>query len=86
MDDAVFEERINELVKEIGSVPAPNKARLMELAKKTGQCHKKLTKSVERLQESLDCLRVSVKYLVFDLEATRRENDGLKKMLDEKGK
>jgi hypothetical protein len=84
MDDAVFEERINELVKEIGSVPTPNKARLMELAKRTGQSHKKLTKSVERLQESLDCLRVSVKYLVFDLEATRRENGELKKTLDEK--
>jgi hypothetical protein len=81
MDDAVFEERINELVKEIGSVPTPNKARLMELAKRTGQSHKKLTKSVERLQESLDCLRVSVKYLVFDLEATRRENGDLKKTL-----
>jgi len=86
MDDAVFEERINELVKEIGSVPAPNKARLLELAKKTGQSHKKLTKSVERLQESLDCLRVSVKYLVFDLEATRRENEALKKALNDKDK
>jgi len=85
MNDALFEKRINELVREIGSVPAPNKSRLLELAKKTGQSHKKLTKSVERLQESLDCLRVSVKYLVFDLEATRRENDGLKKALDEKG-
>ncbi|MCF7954876.1 MAG: hypothetical protein K9M75_03640 [Phycisphaerae bacterium] len=85
MDDAVFEERINELVKEIGTVPSPNKARLLDLAKKTGQSHRKLTKSVERLQESLDCLRVSVKYLVFDLEATRRENDGLKKALDAKG-
>lgn len=85
MDDALFEKRINELVKEIGSAPAPNKARLLDLAKKTGQSHKKLTKSVGRLQESLDCLRVSVKYLVFDLEATRRENDGLKKALDGKG-
>jgi len=85
MDDAVFEERINELVKEIGSVPAPKRARLMELARKTGQSHKKLTQSVERLQESLDCLRVSVKYLVFDLEATRRENVALKKALDGKG-
>lgn len=84
MDDAVFEERINDLVREIGSVPMPNKARLLELAKKTGLSHKKLTKSVERLQESLDCLRVSVKYLVFDLEATRRENDSLKKSLDAK--
>lgn len=84
MDDAVFEKRINELVKEIGSIPAPNRERLIQLAKRTGQCHKKLTKSVERLQESLDCLRVSVKYLVFDLEATRRENASLKKALEDK--
>ena len=84
MDDAVFEERINELVKEIGTIPAPNRERLIELVKRTGQCQKKLSKSVERLQESLDCLRVSVKYLVFDLEATRRENAALKKALDEK--
>ena len=86
MDDAVFEKRINELVKEIGSVPAPNRARLIELARRTGQCHKKLAKSVENLQESLDCLRVSVKYLVFDLEATRRENVILKKALEDKKK
>jgi len=86
MEDAVFEDRINELVKEIGAIPAPNKQKLIQLAKRTGQCHKKLSKSVQQLQESLDCLRVSVKYLVFDLEATRRENASLKKALEDKKK
>ena len=39
--------------------------------------------SVAELQESLDYLRLSVKYLVFDLEATRRENAYLRRMLEQ---
>jgi len=39
--------------------------------------------TVRSLQDSLDHLRLSVKYLVFDLEATRRENTYLRKMLRE---
>lgn len=37
--------------------------------------------SVNALQESLDTLRVIVKYTVFDLEATRRENQFLRDQL-----
>ena len=32
--------------------------------------------------EGVDYLRVAIKYLLFDLEATRRENSYLRKMLD----
>jgi hypothetical protein len=39
---------------------------------------------VQNLTESLDYLRLSVKYLVFDLEATRRENKYLRDMLERK--
>ena len=40
--------------------------------------------TVSGLQEKpLDYLRLSIKYLVFDLEATRRENGYLRKMLEE---
>lgn len=34
------------------------------------------------VEERLDQLRLQVKYLVFDLEATRRENRYLRQMLD----
>lgn len=34
------------------------------------------------LEETLDFLRLQVKYLVFDLEATRRENMYLRRMLE----
>ena len=81
MEDAVFESKLNELVKEIGSLSGPEREKLILLARQTGSCHKKLRKGVGRLQESLDYLRISVKYLIFDLEATQRENAYLKKLL-----
>jgi hypothetical protein len=34
--------------------------------------------TVADLQDSLDYLRLSIKYIMFDLEATRRERDALK--------
>ena len=84
MDKAVFEERLNELLREIGSVPAPQRRKLITLARKTKACHNQLKRSVNGLQESLDYLRVSIKYLLFDLEATRRENGYLRKIVDGK--
>lgn len=83
MDETAFEARLNELIREIGSIPVPQRNKLVELAKKTHECHKKLEKSINGLQDSLDYLRVSIKYMLFDLEATRRENNYLKKLLEE---
>ena len=45
----------------------------------------RMKKTICELQDSLDYLRLSVKYLVFDLEATRRENKYLRGLLDEHG-
>ena len=84
MDDATFENKLNELVNEIGSIPTRNKKKLIMLAKKTYQQHDKLKKTVSSLQDSLDYLRLSIKYMLFDLEATRRENEYLKKLLNDK--
>lgn len=38
------------------------------------------------LQESLDQLRVQIKYLLFDVEATRRENRYLRQLLENRHK
>lgn len=84
MNDSVFESKLNELVREIGSLPVPEREKLITLAQQTDSCHKELRKGVGRLQESLDYLRISVKYLVFDLEATKRENAQLRKLLSDK--
>ena len=83
MDEATFEVKLNELVSEIASIPSPQRQKLIQLAKQTRQCHKELRRNVDKLQESLDYLRVSIKYLLFDLEATRRENSYLRKVLED---
>jgi DNA repair protein RadC len=86
MDEAAFEKKLNELVDEIGTIPVSQRKKLISLAHRTQDCHEKLKKSISSLQESLDYLRLSVKYLLFDLEATRRENAYLRKLLEDNSK
>ena len=83
MDEAKFENKLNELVSEFGTNTNPQTKKLAELAKQARESHKKLKKSISNLQDVLDYLRVCIKYQAFDLEATRRENTYLKKLLEE---
>ena len=82
MDKANLEDRLNELVKEFGGAADPGYRRLAMLAKQAHESQKQLQKGVDGLQESLDYLRICIKYQLFDLEATRRENQYLKKLLE----
>lgn len=84
MDKAELESEVNELVKAFGRSTDPQHRKIAELTKRANDSQKQLKKSVNSLQESLDYLRVCIKYQLFDLEATKRENKYLKKMLDEK--
>ena len=86
MDESTFQRKLGELVKEIGTLPPSQRKRLETLAQETKQRHTELQKSVSSLQDSLDYLRLSIKYLLFDLEATRRENSYLRKLLEESDK
>jgi DNA repair protein RadC len=86
MDEAKFENKLNELVKEIGANSNPKTDKLADLAKQAKESHDQLKKSINNLQEVLDYLRVCIKYQAFDLEATRRENTYLKKILEERNK
>lgn len=83
MDETNLESILNELVKEVGGTSDPQYKRLAMLAQQARENHEKLEKSVNSLQESLDYLRVCIKYQLFDLEATRRENKYLKRLLEE---
>jgi hypothetical protein len=83
MDESTFQNKLSELVKEINTLPESERQRLMLLAEETKQRHRELKKTVSGLHDSIDFLRLSIKYLLFDLEATRRENGRLRKMLEE---
>ncbi|MBX3396891.1 MAG: hypothetical protein KF841_16170 [Phycisphaerae bacterium] len=83
MDEQTFQKKLAELTKEIGNLPEEDRVKLEALAEQTKERHAKLRRTVTSLQESLDYLRLSIKYLLFDLEATRRENGYLRKMLED---
>lgn len=82
MDISAFETRVSELLNEINDLPAGQSKKLLSLAQKTKLRNHKHKQNTNNLQDSFDHLRLAVKYLLFDLEATRRENKYLRKMLE----
>ena len=84
MDEAKLEDKLKELVKEFGEMANPQYKKLASLSQQAQDNRKRLEKSVDNLQESLDYLRICIKYQLFDLEATRRENKYLRKLLEER--
>jgi hypothetical protein len=83
MDEAKLADELNELVKQFGGAADPTSRRLTLVAKQAEDNQEQLQKSVECLRESLDYLRVCIKYLLLDIEATRRENEYLRKFLSD---
>jgi ATP phosphoribosyltransferase regulatory subunit HisZ len=82
MDDAELENKLNELVKEFGEGPDSQRAKLAKLAEQAKAKREQLEESIDSLHELLDYLRVCIKYQSFDVEATRRENAYLRKLLE----
>ena len=84
MDELTFQRKMQELLNRIKEMP--NGADSDDSGQgphDSAERRERIKASVTELQESLDYLRLSVKYLVFDLEATRRENAYLRRMLEQ---
>ena len=84
MNEPNLEEKLNELVREFGGLDTLQHQKLATLAQEAKKSRERLAQSVSCLQESLDYLRICIKYQAFDLEATRRENRYLRKLLEDK--
>ena len=82
MDEAALREKIGEILSEAQGVPAV--AEPIAAGPRPGeQPHPSgLRREMAAMEDSLDHLRLSIKYLVFDLEATKRENRLLRELLD----
>ena len=85
MTDQNFQAKLAELINKIGDLPEDQRPHLERLAAETQNRHERMKKTLGELQESLDYLRLTVKYLVFDLEATRRENKYLREIIGADG-
>ncbi len=84
MDESQLQDKLKELVKEFGGAAELQYTKL-DASPEGKENQRKLERSINNLQESLDYLRICIKYQLFDLEATRRENQYLRKILGEKG-
>jgi chromosome segregation ATPase len=85
MQDQDFQSRLQSLMAQISELPEDQRGNLEAIASESRQRHEKMKRTIAELQDSLDYLRLSIKYLVFDLEATRRENEYLRKLLKDTG-
>ena len=83
MDENAFQTKLTDLMNKIKQLPQGERARLEHLAEEAAERRQRIQTSIGELQESLDYLRLSIKYLVFDLEATRRENSYLRKLVEQ---
>lgn len=83
LSEGDFHETLSALLGEIDTLPEAERNRLKSIAQATRRRQDELRETVDRLQETLDYLRLNIKYLCFDVEATKRENRYLRKMLDE---
>jgi hypothetical protein len=73
---------ILDLVSALAELPAQYSAKLNPLMVRVLESTKRRRRILSLVQDALGQLRLDMKYLVFDLEATRRERDGYRKQLE----
>lgn len=74
---------LNELQRAIDSLPAQHRLTLLPAFQRVVESTNRRRKILQLVQEALGQLRLDMKYLVFDLEATRRERDTYQQQIRE---
>ncbi len=70
-----------ELTRAIEALPAAQRLTLQPALQRVLESTARRRKILQLVQEALGQLRLDMKYLVFDLEATRRERDAYQEMV-----
>ena len=73
---------IAELVAAIGALPAEFQQRIGPVINRVVENTKRRRRILNLVQDALSQLRLDMKYLMFDLEATRRERDDYRRQLE----
>jgi hypothetical protein len=72
-----------ELTAAVADLPNEHRARVESSLRLAVESTKRRRRILSLVQEALGQLRLDMKYLMFDLEATRRERDAYKEALEE---
>ena len=86
----IIKSEANEVPKElldlaavIAELPAEHLEKVEPVLKKVVESTKRRRKILSLVQDALSQLRLDMKYLAFDLEATRRERDDYRRQVEE---
>lgn len=74
---------LRELDAALQKMPQHLRADLEPLVRRVMESSQRRKRILNLVQEALGQLRLDMKYLMFDLEATRRERDGYREKLNE---
>jgi hypothetical protein len=84
MSEQEFNTKVAQLITQLETVPAAEREEMTKMVMDTKSRHETVSKTIVELQDAIGNLRLSIKYLVFDLEATRRENALLRKLVEQR--
>ncbi len=73
---------LNELIAKVGDLPEDYQNQLKPSLDRVIEYTRRRRRILNLIQEALSQLRLDMKYLMFDLESTRRERDEYKNSLD----
>lgn len=81
MDETVLQEKIGQLLSVVRLHRGGMDVIVADAVKAQGSSSG-MRREMAHLEDNLDHLSLAIKYLMFDLDATKRENRLLRKMLD----
>ena len=81
MDEAALREKVGQLLSEVHQLPGAGETPARDRDRPPSPGASPMRREMAALEDSLDHVRLAIKYLVFDLEATKRENRLLRDMM-----
>jgi hypothetical protein len=81
MDEAALREKVGQLLSEVHALPGASATPAAGEQRPVAGGGSPMRREMAALEDSLDHVRLAIKYLIFDLEATKRENRLLREML-----
>ena len=81
VDESALREKVGQLLSEVHCLPPASSSHTAGAQKAASGPSSAMKREMAALEDSLDQVRLAVKYLIFDLEATKRENRLLRDLL-----
>ena len=85
MKEDEFQKQIDALKNKIQTLPLSDQVKMREMIQRTSNQRSELSSVLESMKEKLQYLSLTVKYMAFDLESTKRENQKLRDTLHKYG-